>query len=322
MSIHGEPRTCRKVRSLAARASSAALLLFPMLTACSQGFDPGVEPVATSVEALGTCNVNVVPLRSIEIVHPNVVASARSSNLTDGAWSFRALIERMAASPAAADTDALLRSIFESWLTDQTINGELVPARTQVQQVILDQFQIAGSSPRRFDLSKAPFQLIAVANRLDLRSSTNAGEGRFVFGLLLPLGGSGKGGFNSMTMIFEYKLPFTATLNTAQKWAAKWHELDAIDPATSPDAFNGKLQEITDVITARGAMPSQPNGSAISQIRSNEIAMGGVWELREFNMSSSGLMARNHQELSQPCSDQQLHGASQLLESDASAQRQ
>jgi hypothetical protein len=291
MSIHGEPRTCRTVRSFAARASSAALLLFPMLAACSQGVEAGGEPVASSAEALGTCNVNIVPLRSIEIVHPNVVGSARSSNTSDGTWSFRALIERMAASPAAADTDALLRSIFESWLTDQTVNGELVPARTSVQNVILDQFQIAGSSPRRFDLSKAPFQLIAIANRLDLRSSTNAGEGRFVFGLLLPLGGSGKGGFNSMTMIFEYKLPFTATLNTAQKWAAKWHELDALDPATSPDAFNSKLQEITDVITARGAMPSQPNGSAISQIRANEIALGPVWELREFNMGSNGLMA-------------------------------
>ncbi|HWZ90985.1 MAG TPA: hypothetical protein VNW92_19120 [Polyangiaceae bacterium] len=292
MSIHRNPPTARAARSFAVHASSVALLLFPMLTSCSQSVGPDIEPVATvAEEGLGTCNVNITPLRSIEIVHPNVVSSARSLNASDGTWSFRALIERMAASSGATDTDAFVRSIFETWLTDQTVNGEVLPARSSVQQVILDQFQIAGSSPRRFDLSKAPFQLIAVANRLDLRSSTNAGEGRFVFGLQLPLGGSGKGGFNSMTMIFEYKLPFTAALNTAQAWAAKWHELDAIDPATSPDTFNSKLQEITDVITARGAMPSQPNGSAISQIRSNEIALGSVWELREFNMTSSGLMA-------------------------------
>jgi hypothetical protein len=293
MSIHRNLPAVRAARSIAVHASSVALLLFPMLTSCSQAVGPDAESVATvAEEGLGTCNVNITPLRSIEIVHPNVVSSARSLNVSDGTWSFRALIERMAASSGATDTDAFLRGIFESWLTDQTVNGEVLPARPAVQQVILDQFQIAGSSPRRFDLSKAPFQLIAVANRLDLRSTTNAGEGRFVFGLLLPVGGSGKGGFNSMTMIFEYKLPFTTALNTAQAWAAKWHELDAIDPATSPDAFNGKLQEITDVITARGAMPAQPNGSAISQIRSNEIALGNnVWELREFNMNSSGLMA-------------------------------
>jgi len=286
MSIYREPRTFRGTRSFAVYASGVASLLFPMLTACSQGVEPDVEPVATSVEALGTCNVNIIPLRSIEIVHPNVVASARSSNATDGTWSFRALIERMAATSAATDTDALVRSIFESWLTDQTINGEVVSARPSVQSVIMDQFQIAGSSPRSFDLSKAPFQLIAIANRLDLRSSTAAGEGRFIFGLEQP----NSGFLNSMTMVFEYKLPFTATLNTAPKWAAEWHLLDSIDPATSPDAFNNQLQEITDIITARGAMPSQPNGSAISQIRSNEIALGSVWELREFDMNSSGLM--------------------------------
>ncbi|HWZ90346.1 MAG TPA: hypothetical protein VNW92_15895, partial [Polyangiaceae bacterium] len=293
MSIHREPRTVRGARSFALHASSVALLLFPMLTSCSQTVASDVEPVAVvAEEGLGTCNVNITPLRSIEIVHPNVVGltSTRTLNASDGTWSFRALIERMAASSGATDTDAFLRSIFETWLTDQTVNGQVIPARPQVQQTILDQFQIAGSSPRRFDLSKAPFQLIAVANRLDLRSSTNAGEGRFVFGLQ-ESSANPQFGLNTMTMIFEFKLPFTATLNTAQKWAAKWHELDALDPATSPDAFNSKLQEITDIFSARGAMPSQPNGSAISQIRSNEIALGSVWEMREFNMSSSGLMA-------------------------------
>ncbi len=287
MSIHRDPSTFRKMRPFGLRASGAALSLLTMLTACSQGVESDVEPVATAAEALGTCNVNIIPLRSIEIVHPNVVGSARSSNATDGTWSFRALIERMAPSSAATDTDAFVRGIFESWLSNQTINGEIVPARPSVQQVILDQFQIVGSNPRRFDLSKAPYQLIGIANRLDLRSSTAAGEGRFIFGLKQP----NSTFLNSMTMIFEYKLPFTTTLNTAQKWAAKWHELDAIDPATAPDAFNSKLQEITDIITARGALPSQPNGSAISQIRSNEIVLGNVWEMREFNMTSSGLMA-------------------------------
>src|SRR5258705_2893106 len=82
---------------------------------------------------VGSCNVNVEPLRSIEIVHPNIVDDPRASNLTDGAWSFRRLIENMAASSAAADTDALLRSIFESWLVDQFVNGDFLENRTAIQ---------------------------------------------------------------------------------------------------------------------------------------------------------------------------------------------
>lgn len=41
--------------------------------------------------------------------------------------------------------------------------------------------------------------------------------------------------------------------------------------------------------TVAGADPSKPNGNAINQLRTNEIAIGGVpWELREFNILNSG----------------------------------
>src|SRR5882724_6520399 len=150
MSIHKDPSNFRKMRPFVLRTSGAALSLLTLLTACTQsvelGADSNTEHVASAAEALGTCNVNITPLRSIEIVHPNVVGltSTRTSNASDGTWSFRALVERMAASSGATDTDAFLRSIFESWLTDQTVNGQVLAARPSVQQVILDQFQIAG----------------------------------------------------------------------------------------------------------------------------------------------------------------------------------
>src|SRR5258706_6846233 len=91
---------------------------------------------------VGSCNVNVEPLRSVEIVHPNVVDDARASNLTDVVWSFRKLIENMAASSAAADTDALLRSIFESWTADPFVNGEFLENRQGVQDTLFNQFHI------------------------------------------------------------------------------------------------------------------------------------------------------------------------------------
>jgi hypothetical protein len=240
---------------------------------------------------VGGCNVNVEPLRSIEIVHPNVVDDPRASNALDGAWSFRRLIENMAPSAATADTDAFLRNIFESWLTDQFVNGETLEARTAITGVVLNQFQIPNSSPRQFDLSKAPFRLLSVANRLDFRSATQGGEGRLVYGVTSSDANGNFQGFFSFTLIVEFALPLKAPFDTAIKWAAKWHELDSIDPATQAATFNGKLQEITDVFTVRNAFVGRPNGSAINQIRTNEISLATPWQLREFNMLPSGLMA-------------------------------
>jgi len=243
---------------------------------------------------VGSCNANVEPLRSVEIVHPLVVSDARSSNTADGPWSFRRIIENMAPSNAAAGTDPFLRGIFESWLTPQFVNGQLLEARPQVEPQVLSQnqlnsatlpFAVPNSNPRQFTLANAPFELIAIAARLDLRSTSTAGEGRFIYALKSPFGGN-----NLMTVITEFALPLKAPLDTPAKWAAKWHELDALNPATQTAAFNSKLQEITDVFSSRNAMPSRPNGSAINQIRTNEIALAGPWQLREFRMNAAGAM--------------------------------
>jgi archaellum component FlaF (FlaF/FlaG flagellin family) len=251
------------------------------------------ENVGESQQELtvGSCNVNVEPLRSVEIVHPNIVDDVRASNGFDGAWSFRRMIENMAPSSASADTDALLRSVFESWLTPQFVNGELLEARPAVQGVLFDQFAIPNTAPRQFNLAKAPFRLLAVANRLDLRSATQGGEGRLVYGVTFNDSNGVFQGFFTFTLIIEFALPLKAPLDTPAKWAAKWHELDSLDPATQSTAFANKLQEITDAFTVRNAFVGRPNGSAVNQIRTNEIALSQPWQLREFNMTAAGLMA-------------------------------
>lgn len=242
----------------------------------------------------GNCNVNIEPLRSIEIVHPLILNDARSSNATDGAWSFRRIIENMAPSATAAGTDPFLSGIFRSWETNQFINGEQVFARPQVVPLILNNnnFSTLNGTTRNFNLANAPFQLIGIASRIDLRSTTTAGEGRFIFALLTAPGPNNNPPATptSMTLITEFALPLKAPLDTPIKWANKWHELDSLDPVTQTAAFKTKLQEITDVFTARNAMPSRPNGSAINQIRSNEIVLNSPWQLREFRMNSSGAM--------------------------------
>ena len=260
----------------------------------SEATDPGgVEQVGVKAQDLlvgsGGCNVNIEPLRSIEIVQPVVVTDVRASSLTDGPWSFRKLIENMAPSALASGTDPFLRGIFESWLTDNFINGEFVLRRPNVDPQILsnNSFSSIGQTGRTFNLANAPFELISIASRVDLRSTTQGGEGRFVFALKQP---PNIGGNQSMTLIMEFALPLRVPLDTPLKWASKWHELDSLDPVTQTAAFNSKLQEITDFITARGAMPSRPNGSAINQIRTNEITMASPWQLREFRMNPSGQM--------------------------------
>ena len=281
----------RACRALISRAT-VTLLGGVLLSACTLqpgGAGEGEETVAASQGELNTCGVQIDPLKSVEIVHPNVVGDARASNVSGGPWSFRTLITNMAPSSNTPAVDAFLRGIFESWLSDQIVNGELVPARSGATSV-LDLFTVPNSNPRQFDLTKAPFELIAIANRLDLRSPTIAGEGRFVFGLKFPAVGSGKGFFGSMTLIMEYALPLKAPLDTPAKWAAKWHELDALDPVAAPAAFNAKLQEITDMFSVRNAFVGRPNGSAINQMRSNEIQLGSPWQLREFNMNAAGQM--------------------------------
>jgi hypothetical protein len=201
------------------------------------------------------------------------------------------MIENMAPSSGATDTNAFVRSIFESWLSDQFVNGETLDARPAIQPIVLNQFAIPNTSPQQFNLALAPFKLIAVANRLDLRSATQAGEGRLVYGVT-STDANGVQTFQQFTVILEFALPLKAPFDTPAKWAAKWHELDSLDPATQSSAFASKLQEITDVFTARGAFVGRPNGSAINQIRANELALGTVpWQLREFNMTQAGLMA-------------------------------
>ncbi|HVY25403.1 MAG TPA: CARDB domain-containing protein [Polyangiaceae bacterium] len=274
--------------------ASAGLLL----SACSGSVgvsesEPGAgESVGTSQAELvvGSCNANVEPLRSIEIVHPSIVNDARSSNATDGVWSFRRQIENMAPSSAASDTDAFLRGIFESWQTENFVNGARQDIRNSA--AAMDRFTIAGSSPRQFNLANAPFKLIAVANRLDLRNNTQAGEGRLIYGLTNETDPN-SAIMGPMTLIIEYALPLVAPLDTPAKWAAKWHELDSIDPATAPATFASKLQEITDKFSVRGALPGRPNGSAVNQLRTNEIRFTtfNFWQLREFNMGSNGFMA-------------------------------
>src|SRR5262249_38725348 len=110
-------------------------------------------------------------------------------------------------------------------------------------------------------------------------SQGDAGEGRFVFGFL------GQGGSPlQATIILEYKLPAT-TDQDVLSWANSFHALGRL---RFGEDYNAALQVITERFAGRNARPGHPNGNAINAVRTNDIAFGGVWELRQFKLTAAG----------------------------------
>lgn len=189
-----------------------------------------------------------------------------------GAWHFGKLMTHMA---GGRDPSAFVVAWLRHWETDVVVNGQTVPARPAMTDIIDAWPKLADG---RLDLTQPPMRLLAIVNRIDLRDDDDAGEGRFVFGVLQ------NGSPLSFTVILEYDLPLD--VQSVDDWAADWHALGASAPGSV--TYNTALQAITDAFTGPGVLPARPNGSAISQVRTNEIALAGPWELREFKLGAAG----------------------------------
>ncbi|MBP6749354.1 MAG: hypothetical protein KA144_06920 [Xanthomonadaceae bacterium] len=234
----------------------------------------------------------------------------------DGAWTFKTLMTEMAnesstgVNPAEFVEDWLL-----SWNVTHTINTFPVPARSRIRTLVLDPWPRDANG--RLDLNQSPMRLLGIVNRVDLRSTlagsslyggahgipTNAGEGRFVFGVVdrNKNGGCSKMDF---TVILEYGVPIQQC-SLIRNYANEWIGLSNL--TLGSPTYNAALQSITDQFTLAGADSTKPNGSAINQIRTNEVALTGYgipididptpeqlgraaiprsgrWELREFHL--------------------------------------
>lgn len=230
---------------------------------------PTTDADMAELFALPTCP-EVSEERELMITDLGVVEDpVRTTN--NGVWTFQHLMEAMAPTPAQAPE--LVRQLFSTWASDQTVNGQTIPARAAINTLVLTPWLNGGTT---LDLSRAPLRLLAIVNRLDLRNLAQgkAGEGRFVFGVLDSSGDS-----TQFTIIMEYRLPATTEAQVLS-WANLWHELGPLVPGSA--AYNAKLAEITERFAGRNAEPGRVNGSALSQLRSNEIALSFPWELREF----------------------------------------
>jgi hypothetical protein len=205
--------------------------------------------------------------------NPNIPASNPASR---GVWTFGRLMRDMASSPE--DAPAMTEQLFHTWLSDQTVNGFTVRARPEIQRVVLNNWPRTPSG--ELDLDRSPLQLLAIVNRIDERdlAEGNAGEGRFVFGVIGPFGPE------QFTVITEFKL-LAQTEQDVLDWANRWHELSN-HPFPSEE-YNAALEALTLRFSGRGAGPGRVNGSALGQLRTNEISLLPQWEFREFTLSAT-----------------------------------
>ncbi|WP_437830730.1 hypothetical protein [Sorangium sp. So ce1153] len=233
-----------------------------------------------------------------------------------GKWTFKNLISAIA---GPKNPSEFVGRWLSMWENDQAnINGfSPVSARPMIRANLIDPWitassgvncgagraglntPIHGSGACLLDLNVAPFRLLAIVPRLDLAGSesygpadaNSTGELRFVFGAvnLGLVGDSAKlNGALQALFILEYKLPNSRDLID---WAYDFNELSwfsTMGSKTQNSTYKNWLERLTERVVASGAMPGAPNGSAISQIRTNEIdfqsGTSKVWEFREHKL--------------------------------------
>jgi hypothetical protein len=232
--------------------------------------------------------------KSLMITDPKVVTDPRrtfdpctKTGTPMGKWTFGRLMKEMANQPlTGVNPSNFVRKWLNEWVTNQSINGFTVQNRAAgITNLILTPWETQSGGPK-LDLAKAPFKLVAIVNRVDLRtnpvyggSGGNAGEARFVFGAVGP-----NCQMLPFTVIFEYGVPKKGC-PAVKLWGQQWANLSLL-PLGSP-AYLAALEAITDQFSLANANPAKPNGSALNQLRTNEIALKRPWELREFVIMAS-----------------------------------
>lgn len=210
-----------------------------------------------------------------------------------GPWTFGHVMQQLASQAGSADAAGFTRTWLAEWESDQTINGWTVPKRdVLIRSQLLDHWpRTDGSTTGPLDLAQAPFELLAIVNRIDLADNLaygagggSAGEVRFVFGAVRK--GPRACVRLRMTVIVELAI-HAPGCKALQAWAQRWLDLGAF---TLPDpAYNVALA----ALTAEAFVA--PNG--LGQVRTNEIDLTDLantpapvpWELREFRLAGGVL---------------------------------
>lgn len=297
-----------------------------------------IEQPSTSTTFQAASERAVVPEKELVITDPSVIdapeetifdPSHPSGTTRHGAWSFGRLVHNMLPAgqrdSAAAASQLVLRWLA-TWEAPQSPNPAVssAPARPSIRTLITNPWKAASGctepeSPETdatcvLDMQQAPFDLVAIFYRPDLRivagdDRSIGGEGRFVFQVVGPTLGvdattraievmDATVKPQKFTVIFEYSLPVQNDGQTLT-WAKKWHDLGA-KPFGA--AYNAHLLGLTSDFSGPDQDRRRPNGNALNQLRTNEVILQGarlpndgfvagrqIWELREFRLTTAGL---------------------------------
>lgn len=259
---------------------------------------PGIEQVVEDFRGLYIAND---VSRTVLVRDPSVVEDplrtyepCTGTGTPMGPWTFGRLVTEIANQPATGiDPAVLAEHWMNQWRMDLTINTFAAPNRTTGTDLFMANWPRLPDG--RLDLVRAPFRLLAIVNRQDLRGSAfygggDAGEARLVFGALNCAAPS-PGLVHQVldfTVIFEYGVPKSSCVGV-RDWARQWQGLGTMVLGSAP--YNAALQALTDQFTLRGASPGKPNGSALNQVRTNEFQLAlaeTFWQLRESKLVASG----------------------------------
>jgi uncharacterized delta-60 repeat protein len=235
--------------------------------------------------------IPVVIEKELMITDPTVRNSAAATS-PGGRWRFAHLVTAMAPQGHAK---VFVKALLGSWKQAQLLNAFTAPARASIASRVIEPWKCADGQPGVSDaawdinLENAPLRLSAIVYRPDISRRDMPGgpliptpEARLVFDVMARDGNCAITGRQSFTVILEYGLPLDAN-NSIESWATRWHALGTLDFG---DEYNTALEAITQGFAGRGVAQGKPNGSALNQIRTNEIALDSPWELREFNIDA------------------------------------
>jgi len=208
--------------------------------------------------------------RELFIQDPSVLNDARSSNASDGVWSFRYLIEQMATTSP--------NNYVNDFINNIAATGRSM-ARLRSQWLTVIDPNTSAVLP---DITRAPFELLAIVNGIDAHAA-GQGELRFVYGIYTVPGAPEftTGMSRSFTLMLTYALPATAALPTRQAWAQRFHALGAIPFGAD---YNAALQAITDAVVRTATLPStadNPRGSTLVTMSINEGLGNSPFQLRQ-----------------------------------------
>jgi hypothetical protein len=218
-----------------------------------------------------------------------------------GVWTFHHLVSCLAnEAETGVSPSALVRQWLETWATAQRPggpDGNLAPPRNHAgRQNLIQNWPVLGGSggadaAPQLDTTKAPFRLLAIVNRFDLRTTSAFGsssgralaELRFVFGAV-DTAGNNPGDARDFLVIFEFGVPL-ADYHEVHQYAREWAALS--HPDLPPEDYLGKLESLTERIVRPVATSTRPNRSNLNQVRTSELLFGhDNWEFREFHIDA------------------------------------